>query len=239
MLTFCRNLWGPVLAAVMLAGCVNTRTVAWNDGKQESSEIFGRSVETHSDRALYGQSPSCVVVLAPTSEDGTAAAPMIEEMVARHLSGRIDRVVGPMERQQMARHLALDLADNRDEIPLARESGCTHVVETEVMSTQSVYALVWTREAVGLHLRLRKAGSADILWQARHIATRSDGGLPLSPLSALLSVAEAGMMAGDDDLRPSLTDDALRRIMATLPDFRSGRGTGYSTSALARRYGFN
>ena len=56
------------------------------------------------------------------------------------------------------------------------------------------------------------------LWKARHTASRSDGGLPLSPFSAPLSAFQAASLAGDDDVTPSMVEDVVRRLFATLPN---------------------
>ena len=201
-----------------------------------AQSLQGRAVETHVERTLYTEVVDCMLVL-PTSGDLAEAG--FGETVARHLSGRVDRVIGPMERRQLERRHGFDLSDQLDEAAVARETACAHVVDARMLETDSVYAVVWTGAVVGVELVLRRAGTDRILWQGRHMARRSDGGLPLSPLSALWNAAEAGLMANDSDLHPSLMDDALRRIVATLPDFRVSDSAKDSTGALARRYGFN
>ncbi len=229
------GLWLAVIASLGVAACASPRTVGWGEG---GDDLIRRTVEARAAPALHDDPPGCVAVKPPLTETGAAADPALGETVARHLTGRVDRVIGPFERRRTERRMAVSLSDRRGEVGFARAAGCDHVIDTRVLDTESVYALVWTRAAVGLHLRLRRAGHEEVLWEARHVASRSDGGLPLSPVSAVVNVAEAGMMANDDDLRPSLTDDALRRIVATLDDFRGHGGTGVATSAIARRYGF-
>ena len=68
-----------------------------------------------------------------------------------------------------------------------------------------------------------------VVWQARHVATRSDGGVPLSPASAIVNIFQAASFQGDGDVNFSLADDAVRRIVKTLPDVRY-----YASTAMPR-----
>jgi len=63
------------------------------------------------------------------------------------------------------------------------------------------------------------------LWQAAHTVWRADGGLPLSPVGALSGMASAAMFAQDKEIMPSLIDDALRRMVRTLPYGMAGVGS--------------
>ena len=53
--------------------------------------------------------------------------------------------------------------------------------------------------------------------QAAHTAQRSDGGVPLSLIGAPVSAFRAARFNQDSDVLPSMVDDALRRIFASLP----------------------
>lgn len=219
-----------ILSALFLGGC--------NSSGQEGIPVHSvflstRPVKVQQDNALYAQPVACVTILP------TTASPDIEEAVARHLSSRIDRVIGPIERAYLVRRLALDLTHSADQRVFALEAACNYTIEANPYGEGSLYAVFWTRQVVGVHLMLRRAGSDQILWQARYQAARSDGGLPLSPFSAIWNAAEAGAMASDYDVQRSLLDETLRHITDTLPDFRTHGRAGASTSAIAKRYGLN
>ena len=59
-----------------------------------------------------------------------------------------------------------------------------------------------------------------VLWKARHVANRSDGGLPFSIIGVAVAGFEAARFRADEDVPDSLIDDAVRRMMVTLPDVR-------------------
>ena len=59
-----------------------------------------------------------------------------------------------------------------------------------------------------------------LLWRARHTGIRADGGLPTSFVSVAVHAALATRFAADQDVEPSLVDDVVRRLTATLPDMR-------------------
>ena len=70
---------------------------------------------------------------------------------------------------------------------------------------------------MGLELTLKRIGKKDILWQARHTASRGDGGLPLSPIGLVLDTFRAGRFMGDRDMLASMIHDVVRRLFITLP----------------------
>ena len=78
--------------------------------------------------------------------------------------------------------------------------------------------------AIGLGALLLSCGSPErdgfVVWRARHAATRSEGGLPTSFLSAAVNMFAAGAQHADPDVRLSVADDAVRRIVVSLPDTR-------------------
>ena len=80
------------------------------------------------------------------------------------------------------------------------------------------YMVLWTNRAVGISLRLIRASDGKFLWQARHKASRSNGGLPFSPLSLPVSIARVARVKDYLEIFHSIADDAVRRMMRTLPD---------------------
>lgn len=65
-----------------------------------------------------------------------------------------------------------------------------------------------------------------LLWRARHIAERSEGGIPFSPLSVVVDGITSARFAADREIVDSVVDDAVRRIVASLPDAISFRAEG-------------
>ncbi|MDD9915474.1 MAG: hypothetical protein OXT01_12530, partial [Rhodospirillaceae bacterium] len=80
------------------------------------------------------------------------------------------------------------------------------------------FALIWSLQKLDIEIGMLREHR--LLWKGRHEAGRSDGGLPLSPLSAPIAVARASRLHGDSDAMVSLVDDTVRRIVASLPDVR-------------------
>ena len=59
-----------------------------------------------------------------------------------------------------------------------------------------------------------------VIWKARHVANRSDGGVPFSLIGIAVAGLKATRLQADHDVPDSLIDDAIRRMMVTLPDVR-------------------
>ncbi len=219
-------------AAALTVACTEVRYVAAGDAAEPAAP-FERRVSYQLERAFFETPPACVMVL-PLSGEGLdiAAARVVEGALARHLGARVDRVVGPAARQRAERDLALDAADPGDLKRLARALRCDTVVEAASVETGTDFALIWAQSRLGLALSMRRAGDGTLLWRARHVAERADGGVPLSPLGLVGGAFRAGRLINDADRFPSMADDAARRALATLPDLRGGVD---SAAALRRR----
>ncbi|NQW09705.1 MAG: hypothetical protein HQ481_07485 [Alphaproteobacteria bacterium] len=210
-----------LLLAAGLVACAPTVHVPYDDPGADQSQA-GRRTVAHETRPMFWQRPPrCVVVLpiARANELDALDARAIEAAAARHLSGRVDRVLGPMRRDRALRRLALSLDHPDDRRRFAAQTDCGHGVRlaTEV---RGGWALIWTERQIGFAADLIDLRDDTVLWQARHTARRGGGGVPLSPLSLLMSAGVAAQLATDEDVLPSLLDDALRRTLATLPDTR-------------------
>ena len=210
----------PVLLLFLLGGCMTTAyrpmTAADRDKSDAAMPEIQREVTYRVADALYAQAPACVVVW-PMDGRGRSA---IESAAARYLSGKIRRVIGPSHRDRLARAGAFDLRETEDRRAFARTHACAHGLEIVSGNASRDYFVVWSQQSLSLELAFRSARSGEILWQARHTARRSDGGLPLSPVSFVLDTAAATNHQSDDDVARSLIDDALRRMFVTLPAFR-------------------
>jgi hypothetical protein len=210
--------------AVALAACRTEyrsyaeRPVTGDGGPIEA--VDGRRVFFRIGPGFYRDPPNCVVVLpAPDGQAMTKNAVQIEKAIARHLRDKIARVVGPLGRARAVRRHALDLAHAGDRRRFAGLERCDAFLSWRVTGSSNGYFLVWSRRDFGLQVELfREAGRS--LWKASHTTARSDGNLPFSLFSAPVAMYEAATFSTDDDILPSMVDDTLRRIVASLPDTR-------------------
>ncbi|MCR9073113.1 MAG: DUF799 domain-containing protein [Alphaproteobacteria bacterium] len=178
----------------------------------------GTPPEHRVEAAFWTAPPECVVVL-PAMVSGPLDVRAAERAFFRHLVGRIAVVVGPDRRDAETRALALDLRHPGDRRRYADLTGCRHGVDLTV-SGDRAYAVIWTEGSIALDAALIDLATGSTLWRSRHRATRGDGGLPTSPVGLAMALGRAGRLASDGELMPSVLDDALRRLVATLPDTR-------------------
>ena len=210
--------------AVALASCrteysaYGQRPVTKDAATIETLE--GRRVFFRVERAFYRDPPQCVVVLpASDGRAATKATARIENAVARHLRDKISRVIGPLRRDRAVRRLALDLNHAGDRRRFGQIERCDVFVRWRTIESSSGYFLIWSRRDFGLDVEMFRE-TDQTLWKASHVARRSDSNLPLSILSAPLAIYEAGRFSTDQDMLPSMIDDTLRRLVASLPDVR-------------------
>lgn len=210
--------WGLcVVGAFAISACTTTSYRTYQTPVPEQNPLI-REVVYHVDSELYASSPGCAVIL-PTNENIDAAqADLIERALVRHLRDTIPRVIATGERRELTRSLAVDLAEKQDRRSFVAATSCeTHLV-WRVLDAESQFLLFWSHRSIGLEVALIRSRDDVTLWKARHTASRSDGGLPLSPFSAPLSAFQAASLAGDDDVTPSMVEDVVRRLFATLPN---------------------
>jgi hypothetical protein len=214
----------PVLVAILalLAGCVRTSyrassAAAGAAAGQETS--LQRQVDYHLDRGLYRDPPGCVFLAPPPAKTAAGFADLVERAVARQLGERFRRTISPQERRRRERRDALDLNHAGDRAAFARRTRCPAYVRWRTVAASSDFALVLAQRRVGFEVELRQSRDDKLLWQAAHVASRWDGGLPMSPLSLPFAAFRAATLSQDPDVLHSMVDDALRRLFATLPSF--------------------
>lgn len=230
-----------VLGSVMLLGaCAETRYVEGATESDSASLHTVRTVRYDLRDAYLAQAPECVAVLPLEAAAGTPdeTANFIEAAAARHLSQRVARVIGPRERAHWSRRLAVDLSHPGDRNRFLSATGCDAFLRPTLMADDDFYLVVWSRRSIDLRLHVMRPanpavagdGKEETLWIARHAASRGDGGLPISPVSAGIAAMEAGGHQSDHDIQPSLIEDAIRRMIVTLPDTRgpAGQSSGYA-----------
>ena len=208
----------PLLVCLFTAACVHTEYAA-GDLRKENGQAnpLQRRVEYQLDPAFYDDPPECVVVLPGVRWDGTPADSAIGAALARHLAQRVTRVIGPRERQKTTRELALDLSHQGDRTRFALLTRCLVNLAWVVTEQAADYAILFSRRRLGVDAKLSRIGDNTQLWRARHVAIRSDGGIPLGPISAVTGIARAGYMQVDHDAGQSMYDDVARRLFTSLP----------------------
>ena len=207
--------------SLMTAACTQTSYSPYGKSSDPLNPLE-RTIEFQVADAFYDDPPRCAIVLPFAGKAaGNARPESIERSLARQLSVRLGRVIGPLERGRLVRELAVDLSQPSDLKHFARATRCPFLISAKPWGEGSVFALVWTQERVGVEVEMTRARDDALIWKARHIATRSEGGLPLSPFSALFNAMTVGHFKTDADVPNSLIEDATRRIAETLPDTRT------------------
>ena len=97
---------------------------------------------------------------------------------------------------------------------------CDFVVRSAPIGDHGIYALVWAKAQVGIQLQLEHGRRGIVMWRARHVATRSEGGLPLTPVGAVVNAFWAAQFQADREEIATLIDKAVRRIMRTFPSVK-------------------
>ncbi len=209
---------GYTILALSMSACVTTSYTEYG-GANDAETPPDRRVAYYVDKALYTDPPECVVVAAVESADATRLAANVESALARHLMMKVPRVIDARGRRRLERDLALDLSDTGDRRRFARTTGCGYFLTARIEAGED-YIVVWAARRVGIEAALVRAADGVAVWKASHAATRSDGGLPLSPFSAPIAAFEATMFHEDAEIVLSMVDDVVRRLFVTLPELR-------------------
>ena len=207
------------LAVLLLGACVTTNHTSYRETTDPTSPL-DRQVVYHLDRAFYKDPPDCVVVMSSRDTINSQLALMIEESIARHLTMKVSRIIGPAERRRLERELAVDLSSTEGQKRLGQATNCRGFLSWRTLEVADGYALVYSSRSLGLELEMTRLSDDTTLWSASHVTQRWDGGIPLSPFSIAFSAFEATQFHTDQDILPSMVDDAVRRIFVTLPDMR-------------------
>lgn len=205
--------------AVSLGGCAQTTYTGMNE-KEPATPMLERRVAFQMKQAFLHRPPRCAAVVSKSAKVPPAIRRAVEESVERHLATKFQRAIGGTPARRIAARIAVDLSHTEDRRVFARQTKCGSIVEVQLDAVEDDYMVLWTNRAVGISLRLIRASDGKLLWQARHKAGRGDGGLPFSPLSLPVSIARAARVRNDPEIFHSIADDAVRRMMRTLPDTR-------------------
>jgi hypothetical protein len=215
-----RSLYIHILAGfLMLGGCSQTVYTGYENSK-DAAPLLSRVVKFETQDAFFREPPTCITVLPVLYSGDRQFKFLVEEAVARYLSVKAERIIGPLERQKMERRLALDLEEVSDRQIFTKQLRCKHFAQPEIRHVETTYALVWAQRKLELGLQIHGYERKNLLWKASHLASRGDGGLPLSPFSLGSALFAAGREHQDKDTLPSMIDDSFRRMLIKLPDTR-------------------
>ena len=117
----------------------------------------------------------------------------------------------------------------------SKKENCTSYAEVELLATEDDFLLVWARKALKISIRLYDANNGNTLWTAKHRAGRTGGSVPLSILSAGVSIARAMRVSEDSDIYESIIDDAVRRMAKTLPSAKKHQNRYSSRIPIIQR----
>lgn len=207
------------LAGLFLGACVTTNYTG-SDNTADQGSRLERQVIYHLDKAYYTDAPDCVAVLPSGETMGSQLATTVEDSLARHLTMKVSRVIGPGERTRLERELAIDTSNADGRRRFTQLSGCRAYLRWRTLEANENYAFVFSSRSFGLELEMTRGSDEAILWSVSHVATRWDGSLPLSPLAIPFAVFEATRFHNDADILPSMVDDVVRRMFVSLPHLR-------------------
>lgn len=215
-----------VLLSVKLMACMSTRHTGYSD-QTKNSIPYERTVQYELSDQYYSHAPRCITILdmVDPKQKLHPQSEILEAAFARHLHAKVDKVIGPLDRKAITRKMVVDLSHPQDRKLYARNMRCGYFLSLRALDDEGDYLFFWNREAVGAEAILTSTNDQEVLWKARHVADRQDGGVPLSPISAAISLFEASSLSTDGDVNHSLSDDLARRILETLPGLRTTAAT--------------
>jgi hypothetical protein len=209
-----------VAMTMMLTACAQTTYVDLKkDEPIPGSPV--RTVGVQIDRAFINEFPDCTIILEPETGPGLQQfKPLVEEALGRHLTRRFTRVIDAVERRQITRQSALDLRHPQDRQDLAKIAQCDTFLRARVVGPGKTYLVVWSQVQIGIEVTMMRAHDKKLLWRARHMADRSEGGIPFSPLGVVIDAYSSVRFTSDREIEESVIDDAVRRLVRSIPNSR-------------------
>lgn len=207
-----------ILLLTVLNGCLQT-TYRRMGSTPEPEEWHERQVVYRISPSFHATAPDCAALRTGTPVPRRFRH-MVEQSVERHLATRLQRVIGPARLRHAEARLGIDMNVASDRRVFARQTRCRALVEIALHEISDDYLVLWAQRGISMTLTMTRIADGKILWSARHRASRSDGGVPLTLLSLPFSAARAVRFKSDPELFASIADDAVRRMMKTLPDTR-------------------
>jgi len=208
----------------VVAGCARTNYVGYDKETVSVPGLPMRTVAVQVDDAYFSDFPDCTIIMPTRTAAGLEYfKPLVEEALGYHMTRKVARVVGRTERDLRARQASLEVGRIEDRKVLAEATECKTLLYSRVVGPGHTYLVVWSQVQIGLEVVMLRATDGHVLWKARHIADRSDGGLPLSPIGIVVATYSSSQFSSDREIAESVVDDAVRRIVRSLPNARTYR----------------
>jgi hypothetical protein len=209
---------GCILVGGLAQGCVNTN---YHDlrNNEKSEENTHRKVSFWSSEAIYKNLYECVFVV-PAGGAVSPLTPLLEASLERHLYEKFRKVIGTRDVKRITDRSLIQPETDKGSRNFAHKTRCQASASIMLKGFKDDFLMFWAQKSLTIEIRLKDAKTGDTLWMASHQAARSDGALPLSPLSAITSVARAIRLSGDSDQFESIVDDAVRRMAKTIPTMK-------------------
>jgi hypothetical protein len=209
-----------VAVSMLLTACAQTTYVDLEKAEPVPGSPV-RTVGVQVDRAFINEFPDCTIILEPETGPGLQQfKTLVEEALGRHLMRRFTRVIDAVERRQIARQSALDLRHLQDRQDLAKIAQCDTFLRARVVGPGKTYLVVWSQVQIGIEVTMVRAHDKKLLWRARHMADRSEGGIPFSPLGIVIDAYSSVRFTSDMEIEESVIDDAVRRLVRSIPNSR-------------------
>jgi tetratricopeptide (TPR) repeat protein len=203
------------LCLAALSACASPTYV--NRGEGETGWLGMNEVVFQVHDAYKASPPDCVAILpltikAPSQPVATPEdAAKVRMSLYAHLATQSKRNI----RVERIDHVLAEVKDDRK--ALAERIKCAALMDGEITEYGSTYLALYSRVAVGIELKLTRAGDGVVLWQGHHTAVSHGGSVPLDPIGIAMSLADATSNIRDEQIL-RVTDDLARRLVSTIPD---------------------
>ena len=208
----------------VVASCARTNYVGYDKEMASVPGVPMRTVAVQVDDAYLSDFPDCTIIMPKRTAAGLENfKALVVDALGHHMTKKVSRVVGRAERDLRARQAALEVGRTEDRRELAEVTGCKTLLYSRVIGPGHTYLVVWSQVQIGLEVVMLRAADGHVLWKARHIADRSDSGLPLSPIGIAVDTFTSAQFSSDREISESVVDDAVRRLVRSLPNARTYR----------------
>ena len=213
-------------------GCVNTSY--HHVGEEVRQPQFSeRRVDFWLNDRVFSRAYSCVF-LVPATQNPSDVRSVAERAFQRHLSEKFDRVIPGHSVNIISNRQFIEIRTPDGVTRFAKKMDCAVSASVRVREIKNDFLMFYARKSLKLEVRLTDTKNKEPLWRASHNASRGDGSLPISPLSAVSSVVRASRLSADEEQFASIVDDAIRRMARTLPSFRLDSREIFKSSKLNR-----
>lgn len=204
-----------LLLAMLVSGCVTTPS--YKKAGATTEPMQAGDINYKLSGLYHRDPPDCVSVFESVAPDQPAMGKALSVALARHLGEKVDRVIFPRVRARIVQQQGYDLNDDKDRVRYASHTRCRFYARAVLYDLGDDYVGVFAKKHVGVMVQMMRIRDEEPVWQAAHTVWRADGGVPTSPLALVGGMAQAAMFSADEEIIPSLIDDAMRRMMRTLP----------------------